>query len=366
MPTLTLVAEQCLAPVPGGTGRYTTQIGAALASNAPVGWRVRSVTSWHRDARPAVIAGVDGPHRLPIGRRGLTALWEHGLPPWPRGDTVHAATPLAPARRRSPLVAMVHDVVPWSHPETLTPRGVHWHRTMIGLLARRADVIITPSTAVADELSTLFPGSEGRLRVVQHGVTALPEPADAAARRAGFGLPADYIVSLSTVEPRKGMDVLIRAMAEPALAGVQLAVIGQLGWGSTDLRTVALANGVAVERLHLLGRLPDVDLAAVLTGAAVLAVPSRAEGFGMPVLEGMAAGVPVVHSAAPALIEVAGKAGVAVPVGDSGALAQALAQVLTDAELAARLRAAGMLRAAEFSWRTAAEQLWRIHLDLTN
>lgn len=364
MPELTLIAEQCLAPVPGGTGRYAAQIGAALAATAPPGWTVRSVTAWHRDISAARITGVAGPRRLPSGRRALAALWERGLPPWPAGDSVHATTPLAPARRGAPVVAMVHDVVPWTHPETLTPRGVAWHRVMIGRLAKSADAIVVPSHAVADDLDRLLRIGD-RLHVIPHGVTALPLPAapgDSSRRRSELGLPETYVLTLSTLEPRKGLDVLVHAMASPALAGRTLVVVGQPGWGSVDLTAVASAAGVQPERIRALGWLNDHDLAVVLDGAAVLAVPSRAEGFGLPILEGMASGVPVVHSAVSALTEIAGGAAMGgVPVGDSVALADALAAILDDPLIAARLRDAGLSRAAEFTWELSAGRHWQLH-----
>ncbi|TVT14098.1 glycosyltransferase family 4 protein, partial [Amycolatopsis rhizosphaerae] len=113
--------------------------------------------------------------------------------------------------------------------------------------------------------------------------------------------------------------------------------------------------------LRLLGRIPDEELAEVLRRAAVVAVPSRAEGFGLPVLEAMAAGVPVVHSDAPALVEVAGGAGRCVPRGEVEALAAALREVLSSPGEAARMAAAGRRRAADFSWDRAAEAVWDIH-----
>src|SRR5664279_6430663 len=116
MPELTVVVEQLLAPVPGGTGRYARQITAALAAAPRPGWRVRTVSAWHRDLSPAVIAGADGPHRLAAGHRVLNRLWQQGLPPWVSGTSVHATTSLAP-RRRGALVVTVHDAVPWTHPE---------------------------------------------------------------------------------------------------------------------------------------------------------------------------------------------------------------------------------------------------------
>jgi glycosyltransferase involved in cell wall biosynthesis len=201
MPVLTVVVDQLLAPVPGGTGRYTREITAALAAVPRPGWQVRTVASWHRDPSAARIAGADGPHRLPAGRRTLAELWSRGWPPGVRGDRVHAATPLAPARRGG-LVVTVHDAVPWTHPETLTPRGVQWHRMMIGRDIRRAESIVVPSAAVADDLSGIFPAAAGKLVVIGHGVTALPAPPDAAEIRARLGLPVGYVLAVATLEPR--------------------------------------------------------------------------------------------------------------------------------------------------------------------
>jgi glycosyltransferase involved in cell wall biosynthesis len=120
-------------------------------------------------------------------------------------------------------------------------------------------------------------------------------------------------------------------------------------------------DGVHAVDIRVLGRLPDAELAAVLRGAAVLAVPSLAEGFGLPVLEAMAAGVPVVHSDAPALVEVAGGAGRCVPRGDAKALAEALREVLSSPAVAARMVAGGRRRAEDFSWHRAAAAVWDLH-----
>lgn len=362
---LGILLEQCLGPVPGGTGRYARELAEALAAEAPPGATVTGWTAWHRDVGAAAVPGVAGPRRLPLPRRPLTLAWERGLGPRPRGvDVVHAPTPLAPARRGTPLVVTVHDAVPWTHPETLTPRGVSWHRSVIQRAARDADALVVPTRAVADELARHVRPARPPLVVGEGVSTALDPPADAPARAAALGLPEQpYLVTLATIEPRKGLDVLLDALALPAAPDAPLLVVGQPGWGGVDVARRARELGLG-ERVRLLGRLPDPDLAVVLTRAAALVAPSRAEGFGLPVLEAMAAGVPVVSSDAPALVEVGGGATVTVPVGDSAALADALSEVLRSADLRARLAGAGRRRAADFSWGAAARRLWTVYAEL--
>jgi glycosyltransferase involved in cell wall biosynthesis len=360
VPVLTLVVDQLLAPVPGGTGRYAREITAALAKRPRPGWRVRTVTAWHRDTDEARVAGADGPHRLPAGRRALAELWRRGLPPTVRGDRVHTVTPLAPPRRDG-LVVAVWDTVPWTHPETLTPRGAQWHRDMVERAVRRADAIVVSSRAVAEQLQALFPQAKARVEVIGLGVTPLPPPPDSAARRDRLGLPDRYVLSVATLEPRKGLDVLIRAMARPPVGAAHLVLVGPPGWGGVDVTSVAASAGLPAERLHRLGRIADEDLAAVLAGATVLAAPSRAEGFGLPALEAMAAGVPVVVSDAPALVELVDSAGVITRRDDAEGLAEALSSVFTDDALAADLAGRGLARSREFSWSAAAEKVWDLH-----
>jgi glycosyltransferase involved in cell wall biosynthesis len=319
-------------------------------------------TAFHTHVDAARISGAEPPRRLPLPRRALVAAWERGTGPVPRGaGIVHAPTPLFPPRRGRPLVVTVHDTVPWTHPETLTPRGVRWHRAMVERAAREADALVVPTEAVADDLARHVPLRRPPA-VVGEGVSRRLEPDGSADERAErLVLPqGDYLLTLATIEPRKGLDVLLAAMADPRAPEVDLVVVGPAGWGSVDVRGLAAELGLG-DRVHLLGRLADADLAVALSRAAVLVAPSRAEGFGLPVLEAMAVGVPVVSSDAPALVEVGGGATVTVPVGDSGALAEALREVLGSPTRRAELSAAGRRRAEDFSWADAARRLWELY-----
>ncbi|MFC3488008.1 glycosyltransferase family 4 protein [Amycolatopsis roodepoortensis] len=350
MPELVVLAEQLLAPVPGGTGRYTGELLRALAETAPPGWTVSSVVARHADIDAAVVEGVEGPRVLPVPPRALIAAWQLGLPWWPGGDAVHAPTPLAPARvpKGRTLSVAVHDTVPWTHPETLTPRGVSWHKAVIARAASRATALTVPTQAIADELTALVPVSVP-LRVIPHGVRPPAAFTEVA-------LPERYVLAIGTIEPRKGIDVLIDAAGR---IGVPLVLAGQPGWGGIDPVALAREHGADV---RVLGKVSDAELAFALRGASVLAMPSRAEGFGLPLIEAMAAGVPVVHSDVPALVEVAGGAGVTVPIGEAQTLAHALRDVLDHPERAATLRDSGLRRSSEFTWQRAASAVWGLHL----
>jgi len=172
------------------------------------------------------------------------------------------------------------------------------------------------------------------------------------------------VLSLATLEPRKGLDVLIDALATIGAAAPQLLLVGQSGWGGVDPAAAASRAGLPPGRLRLLGRLGDPELGVVLRRATLLVAPSRAEGFGLPVAEAMAVGTPVVCSDAPALVEVAGGAAAVVPRGDAGTLAATIAKLLDDPAERDRMALAGRSRAVAFDWDRVAERAWALYRSL--
>jgi glycosyltransferase involved in cell wall biosynthesis len=289
---------------------------------------------------------------------------------WPGGDAVHAPTPFAPPapKRGRGLVVTVHDTVPWTHPDTLTPRGVAWHRRVIDRALNTASAIVVPTAAVAAELTQHTLGNT-RVHVIGHGVSdavVRPSPDDEAAQRIRerLGLPREYVLAIGTMEPRKGLDVLVDAMSRPGAPHLPLVIVGSRGWGDVDPHALAAHRGLDPARLLVLGGITDAELSVVLHGASVFAAPSLAEGFGLPLLEAMAAGVPVVHSDAPALVEVAAGTGVMVRRQDPIALANALRKVLADPERTQSLVAAAKQRAGHFTWDRCAHAVWQLHVEL--
>jgi glycosyltransferase involved in cell wall biosynthesis len=361
-----VLLEQLLSPVPGGTGRYSADLATALAVTSPVGSHVTGWVAFHRDIGPARLAGVHGPNRLPLSRPLLARLWERGLGPVPRGvDIVHAPTVLAPPRRRRPLVATIHDAIPWTHPETLTRRGVRFHRRMVERAARYADLIVVPSAAAVADLEAAVPRLRGRCVTIPPGVTPRLQLSGSEPTAGSASVPSEaFLLTVATLEPRKGLDVLLRALAHPDAPDLPLLVVGQRGWGDIDVAQLQRQYGLRHGRVQLLGRIPDHELAALYARATAVVVPSRWEGFGLPVLEGMAAGRPVICTDVPALREVGGDAVITVPVADATAIAQALAKLSGDAQFRADLGARGIRRAANFSWERSARQLWEAYSAL--
>lgn len=384
MTTLRVIIDQMIAPVPGGIGRYTEELTRELIATAPAGCAVSGVVSSSPDSDYRDIAdrlpGLAGLSKSALARRELSLAWQHGFTRIPGEGMLHSTSLLAPLGRHDRLnnrgdqvVVTIHDTVPWSHPETLTPRGVSWHRGMAKRAQRFADAIVVPTHAVAAELSAILDVGD-RIRVIGGAVSSkLAIPSDADARAERLGLPERYVIAVGTLEPRKGLDRLIAAMGSPALnrpgtAPVPLLIAGPAGWGGVDVAGLAAGAGLEPDRVRALGYLSDADLAVVVDRATVFVYPSLAEGFGLPVLEAMKLGTPVVITDVPAVLEVADDAALVVQLADEetfvARLAAAIRRVIDEPLLAERLGQAGMDRARAFSWRASAEKVWQLHADL--
>jgi glycosyltransferase involved in cell wall biosynthesis len=381
MTTLRVIVDQVIAPVPGGIGRYAEELTRELINNAPEGCDVVGIVSASSPEETQrlnmLLPGLAGLHRLHLPRRELSIAWQTGV--GVKGAArgmVHAPSVLAPLGRHDrtadlgqQIVSTVHDVVPWTHPETLTPHGVHFHKAMVKRAYKYADAVVVPTHAVAGELNDIY-RFEDRLRVIGGAPSPkLRVPVDADLRAERLGLPPRYVLAVGTLEPRKGIRELIAAMAHPdAPADVPLVIAGPDGWGDVNIDEVAENVGLAPGRVKVLGHVDDADLAVAYDRATVFVFPSFAEGFGLPVIEAMHFGTPVVHSDAPAVREVAADAGVMVDVSPADRyperLAQAIYQVVSDEHLARRLSFAGPDRARMFDWRDSAIETWQLHADL--
>lgn len=375
MTTLRVIIDDMLAPQPGGLSRYTEELTRALIAGAPRGCTVEGFVAASPEPDYALIAqrlpGLATLHKSALARRELQAAWQHGFTRLPGGGMWHATSLFAPLGKHDRLnegeqiAVTIHDTVAWSHPDSMSPRTVAWHKAMVKRAHRYADAIVVPSHTVAEQLRDIVDLGD-RVRVIAGAPSsALRVPDDADARAAALGLPERYVLAIGGIEPRRGIDELIRAMGRvPGDIPLILA-----GHGSTadEIAAAAREAGLAEGRVRALGTLPDGDLAVALARATVFAYPNLEEGFGMPMLEAFAHGTPVVHSDAPALVELAADAGVVVERDGEGyadRLAEAITRVLDDTVLAEHLRYYGLDRAKAFTWRGAAEQVWALHADL--
>lgn len=379
MTTLRVIVDQIVAPVPGGIGRYTEELTRALIQTAPPGCDVDGIvpasTEEAYEKLATALPGLGELYKSPLARRELAAAWQHGFTVLPGKGMVHATSLLAPLYRHDRVnaagnqtVVTIHDTVPWSHPETLTPHGVSWHKAMANRALKYADAVVVDTHAVAQDLANYLDFGD-RVRVIHaapSSAVTVPDNADERARE--LKLPERYLVAVGTLEPRKGLEPLIRALAFKQTGDLPLLILGPKGWGDVDVDSVARDAGLAEGRVRALGHVSDSDLALVLSRAVALVYPSLSEGFGLPVVEAFNLGTPVIHSDAPALVEVSADAGIAVAREDAAGyperLADAIARVADDPELANRLKYLGLDRSKAFSWRSSAEKVWQLHADL--
>jgi glycosyltransferase involved in cell wall biosynthesis len=298
--------------------------------------------------------------QLPLSRVALYESWHRVRRPKVQRatgpvDVIHA-TAIAIPPPSAPLVVTIHDLA-WLHePAHFTRRGRSFFNRGLALAKRDADLVLCPSQTTHDDC--LIAGFDSqRLMVVPFGVATVRASAhdvSTVARR--YGIDRPYIMWTGTIEPRKNLRGLVDAWRSLEF-DVDLVLVGPRGWNE-DIDALI---GLARDRIHLLGFVPNEDLSALYAGAAVFCYPSFLEGFGFPVLEAMAQGAPVVTSAGTSTEELVGDAGILVNPADGEAIANGIRSVLEDGALAAKLKAAGIERAAKYSWDRTAELVNRAY-----
>ncbi len=359
--------------LPTGVGAFCDGALRALAERPGLDVRAFAV-SWRRRSMldERLPSGVAAAQR-PMPARPLHALWsrlDHPPVEWFVGptDVVHGTNFVVPPTGGAGAVVSVHDLTPLHHPE-LCDDATLAYPELIRRALRRGAWVHADSAFVAAEVQEAFDVPAERVRVVNPGVPAVPGLTGAEARSARARLlPATarrYVLAVGTAEPRKDLPGLVRAFADVAARhdDVSLVLAGPPGWGEAALEA-AVGASPARPRIVRTGWVAPEDLGALLDGAAVLAYPSRYEGFGFPPLQAMRAGVPVVASRAGSLPEVLGDGALLVDVGDHAALVEALDRCLDDAGARAALIAAGSARVAEFGWERCGAGLEALYRDV--
>jgi glycosyltransferase involved in cell wall biosynthesis len=302
--------------------------------------------------RPVAMAGAGRPARI-----AWTQLLAGRAARRARADLLHGVHYELPLRAGLPSVVTVHDLTLLTHPDWHEASKVRYFGWALRRAVRAARRVLCVSATTARDLAERLEVAPWRIDVTRLGTDLRPAgEAEVAALRRRLGLDGPYLLGLGTVEPRKDLPTLVQAFA--SLAGElphRLVLAGLAGWGQGALAAAVAESGLA-DRVLLTGYLPEADKAALFTGADMFAYPSRYEGFGLPVLEAMACGTPVVTTTGGSLPEVAGDAALLVDPGDPDALAAAMAKLAGDPAARQAAAARGRARAATFTWdRCAAE-----------
>jgi glycosyltransferase involved in cell wall biosynthesis len=356
-----VTVEQSWHVVPGGIATSTVELLRALVERDDLD--LVGVSARHRQPPPDAFLPPVPVRQLPLPRRALYETWQWLRRPLVERatgpvDVVHDAGYVVPPST-APLVATVHDLLFLTYPEHYT-----WHSRVVlrrGLeLARRhARFVICPSNATFDACRAVGIGSD-RLRLVPWGVRVRSmDPSEADAMRLRLGIERPYVLFCGTWEPRKNLPRVLEAFRRIDRPELDLVLAGPAGWKEDLTPGLAPLEG----RVRTLGFVPPDDLGAVYAGAAVVVYPSLAEGFGLPVLEAMAHGVPVVTSAGTAPAEVAGDAALLVDPLDTDAIAASIERIIDDGALAAALGAAARTRASSFTWERSAELVAAVYAE---
>lgn len=363
----------------GGIGRYTVNLLRSLCSMAALsGPAYEFVLFTGPQTSRHLLDGLDKAYResfcavkssllrscicLPvaIARQGIDVF--HGLD--------QAALPFF--LRRAKHIVTIHDVIPILFPRLFTVKHRLIVRAVLARVAQQADRVIVPSQAVRQDVLQHLRISADRVVIIPEGCEARFRPVTDRAHlsriRTKYGLPGLYMLSLGTLEPRKNITALLHAFAHlrhttPVDPALRLVIAGPRGWRDHEIFATVQRLGLATAVLFP-GFIEEEDLPALYSGAILFVFPSLYEGFGLPILEAMGCGVPVITSNLSALPEVAGDGALFVNPYDIEAIAAAMAELLGDEQRREHLRRKGLVRAQTFSWEETARKTFEIYRGL--
>lgn len=352
-----------------GVGHYTAQLAHALASIAPE-HQYRFIypssfpaSNFQLDHPPANVTSV----RVPVGPVAKH-WWTVGLPRHLRTHTVdlfHGTNYDIPLWRRCPTVLTIHDLSALTHPETHEKRSVRRARRRVPLMARSADAVIVPTHAIKDEACVELGLNDQKVFVVGEAAREFFQPVDletTAPTREKFGIGDRFLLSVGTIEPRKNIPNLVAAFDVLARTNddLQLVVAGGKGWLSGP-SLAAIDRSPFRRRIVTPGYLHDDDLRNLYSSCQVLLYLSLYEGFGLPPIESMACGAPVIASNIPALAESTDGAAALVDPLDVNAIVDAVRKVLENDVERDRLCEMGFKRSSELSWSLAATKTLQVY-----
>jgi glycosyltransferase involved in cell wall biosynthesis len=286
-------------------------------------------------------------------------------------DIFHATEHLLPKLRRIRTVFTLHDLIFRFDPASHLPLNRVYLNLMMPRFLRAANAVVAVSECSKRDAVRLYGIPAEKIHVIPEGVNARfksSPPARVEHIRNTYHLPERFVLCVGTIEPRKNLPILFEVLASRREQGLEiwpLVIAGKPGWLYEPIFQRVTELGLQ-DLVHFTGFFPDDDLPALCSAATLLAMPSRYEGFGLPVLEAMACGTPVVCSNTSSLPEVAGDAALLVPPDDVHSWGEAIARVLTDDALRAQMRERGLAHAAHFTWEQAARQTADLYRRVAN
>jgi glycosyltransferase involved in cell wall biosynthesis len=360
--------DQLYFPAPGGIGTYVRNLVPALAQQDP-SLRLTLFRSRFQADAPTERWVRDFPvEEIPASIKTLYPRWDlTGRPPLPETlqacDIVQATNPAAipPAGAGQKLVVTVHDLAFEYHPGMFPRSWRYLYRAGLRAAVRRADAIITPSRNTAEDLLSRTKIDPAKLHVVPLAASLGIGNLDPDESLARLKVRTPYVLFVGTLEPRKNLVRLVRAYRRVAATGLPHALVlaGPLGWSHDALMREIALQGPG--EILLTGAVTDDELDALYRSADVLAYPSLYEGFGLPVLEAMARGVPTIASTTSSLPETAGEAAIGVNPRSVREIAMAIARVLTEEDLADKLSLRGRHQSERFSWEETARLTLQVY-----